>query len=470
MIQWQPCRSHAGRSSVRFVMLLALSTLVLARPAWAAAQAADGATKRAQHAARPATWPHRVLLTNDDGIRSPAIQALARALAKAGIETYVAAPNGNRSGTGSIMTSLQASSFLASPEDLGPGITAWAVNGFPADCVLFALRGPMVNDPPDLVISGPNHGGNVGEAWFISGTVGAARAAAFFGVPAVALSGVDVRDSLSVAATARWFVKFVQSEPVRRLQPSEYLNVNVPIDPRGVRGVTVARRARMLDLLALRDTTFSGEPQQQQWLLAASMNWQRVAPGTDAFAFDHDSISIQPLRVGEQDPAMAAWLRTHLDLVPAWPIADHAATDSATASMPAAAPATTDRGLILARLDRYYTDLSNGDWSAFASHFWPGATLTTVFQPPNENAPRVVTTSVPAFVAQATRRASDRVFHETMLDADVVVTGDIAQVRAHYDARISSPDVRQWQGTDVFTLMKHGSRWRIVSLAYTTSP
>lgn len=451
-------------------MLLALAALGLAQPEWLAAQAADGATKHAQHAAQPTAWPHRVLLTNDDGINSPALRALAHALAEAGIETYVAAPNRNRSGTGSIMTSLQASAFLAEPTKLGPGIKAWAVNGFPADCVLFALRGPMVNDPPDVVVSGPNHGGNVAEAWFISGTIGAARAAAFFGVPAVALSGVDVRDSLSVAATAHWFVQFVRSEPVRRLQPSEYLNVNVPINPRAVRGVTVTRRARMLDLLALRDTAFAAEPRQQQWLLAASMNWDRVAPGTDAFAFDHDSISIQPLRVGEQDPAMAAWLRTHLDLVPAWPVRDtnNVATGSKTASTPASE--ANDREEVLARLDRYYTDLSNRDWSAFASHFWPGATLTTVFQPPDESAPRVVTTSVPAFVAQATQQASKRVFHERMMDADVVVTGDIAQVRAHYDARISSPDARRWQGTDVFTLMKHGGRWRIVSLAYTTSP
>ncbi|HKJ91831.1 MAG TPA: 5'/3'-nucleotidase SurE, partial [Longimicrobiales bacterium] len=161
-----------------------------------------------------------MLLTNDDGIGSRGLRALARAFADAGVQTFVAAPNRNRSGSGNLMTSLQASSLLTEPMNLGHGITAWAVNAFPADCVLFALRGPLRDDPPDLVVSGPNHGGNVGEAWFISGTVGAARTAAFFGVPAVALSGVNMRDSLSIAATAAWFVKFVQSEPVRRLQPS----------------------------------------------------------------------------------------------------------------------------------------------------------------------------------------------------------------------------------------------------------
>jgi 5'-nucleotidase len=465
-------RRPTGRRPVQLMWLLAVPILLLmAQPGGTSAQESAKATPRAGESAQPAKWPRRVLLTNDDGIHSRALHALARALAQAGIETYVAAPSRNRSGTGSLMTSLQASSFLTEPMKLGPGIKAWAVNGFPADCVLFALRGPMVQNPPDLVISGPNHGGNVGEAWFISGTVGAARAAAFFGVPAVALSGVNVRDSLSIAATARWSVEFVQSEIVRRLQPSEYLNVNVPVNPRGVQGVTVTRRARMLDLLALRDTTFAAEPRQQQWLLAASMNWQSVAPGTDAFAFDHDSISIQPLRVGEQDPGMTAWLRTHLDLVPAWPVTDQATREAdQTRSAPTGSSETADRDVILARLDSYYADLSDRNWSAFASHFWPGATLTTVFQPPDEHAPRVVTTSVPAFVAQATQQASQRVFHERMQDAEVVVTGDIAQVRARYEARISAPDARQWTGTDAFTLMKHGGEWRIVSLAYTTRP
>ncbi len=469
MTYWQLRRLDAGRSSTRVLWLLALPAILLAaQPRHASAQNAVAAPTAVPAGA--AKWPRRVLLTNDDGIQSRALRALARAFAQAGIETYVAAPNRNRSGTGSLMTSLQASSFLAEPTHLGKGIKAWAVNGFPADCVLFALRGPLVDRVPDLVVSGPNHGGNVGEAWFISGTVGAARAAAFLGVPAVALSGVNVRDSLSIEATARWFVEFAQSEPVRRLQAPEYLNVNVPIDPRTVRGITVTQRARLLDLLALRDTTFMAEPRQQQWLLAASMNWESVAPGTDAFAFDHDSISIQPLRVGEQDPGMAAWLRTHMDLIPAWPITDRAPHASDHRREPADSPGTADREQILARLDRYYADLSSRNWSAFAVHFWPGATLTTVFQPADEHAPRVVTTSVPAFIAQATQQASQRVFEEQMVDADVVVTGDIAQVRTHYEARISAPDNRHWSGTDAFTLMRHGGEWRIVSLAYTTGP
>jgi len=269
-------------------------------------------------------WPRRVLLTNDDGIDSPALRALARALADAGIRTYVAAPRSDRSGTGSLMSSLQTDAFLVEPKSLGPGIQAWAVSGYPADCVLFALRGPMADAPPDVVVSGPNIGANVGEAWFISGTIGAARAAAFFGVPAVAISGANVRDSLSVHDIASWLVQFVRSEPVRRLRPPEYLNVNVPMNPRGVQGATVTERARVLNLTVRRDTSSSAGGGPQRWRLGGSMGLAAAPPGTDAFAFMHDSISIEPLRVGEQDSVMAEWLAKHLDLVPPWPAADTA--------------------------------------------------------------------------------------------------------------------------------------------------
>jgi len=186
-------RKHAWtpRHLARLTSLLTF--VIAAQMVWPTA----AATQETRASQTRVAWPRRVLLTNDDGIDSPALRALARALADAGIRTYVAAPRSDRSGTGSLMSSLQTDAFLVEPKSLGPGIQAWAVSGYPADCVLFALRGPMADAPPDVVVSGPNIGANVGEAWFISGTIGAARAAAFFGVPAVAISGANVRDSLS---------------------------------------------------------------------------------------------------------------------------------------------------------------------------------------------------------------------------------------------------------------------------------
>ena len=125
-------------------------------------------------------------------------------------------------------------------------------------------------------------------------------------------------------------------------------------------------------------------------------------------------------------------------------------------------------GELRAELERYYADFSARDWDAFADHFWPGATITTRWQPPGEDAPRVVVTTVPDFVAQAPQGPGSKpIFDERMTACETRVTGDLAQVWARYDARFGDPgDVKEWSGIDDFTLMKHEGRWRIVALAF----
>lgn len=124
---------------------------------------------------------------------------------------------------------------------------------------------------------------------------------------------------------------------------------------------------------------------------------------------------------------------------------------------------------IIAELEAYYADLSGRDWNAFATHFWSGATLTTVWQPPDEEAPHVVITSLDEFIEQAPSGPGSReIFEERMLGAEVRVQGDLAHVWARYTARFGDPgDVAEWEGIDAFTLMRHDGRWRIVALAYT---
>jgi hypothetical protein len=123
---------------------------------------------------------------------------------------------------------------------------------------------------------------------------------------------------------------------------------------------------------------------------------------------------------------------------------------------------------VLREVRRYYADFSARDWDAFAAHFWPGATLTTVWQPPDEDSLRVFVTSVPAFVAQAPEGpGSQPVFEERMTDAEVRADAGLAQVWARYEARFGRPDsLATWTGIDAFTLMRHDGRWKIVSLAY----
>ena len=127
---------------------------------------------------------------------------------------------------------------------------------------------------------------------------------------------------------------------------------------------------------------------------------------------------------------------------------------------------------VLAALERLYDDLSARDWDAFAEHFWPGATMTTLWQPPGEEAPRVVVSSVGQFVNQAPAGPGSReIFEERMIDADVRVHGPLAHVWSRFDARFGDPgEVIEWQGIDAFTLFRHQGRWKVVSVSYVADP
>jgi hypothetical protein len=108
-------------------------------------------------------------------------------------------------------------------------------------------------------------------------------------------------------------------------------------------------------------------------------------------------------------------------------------------------------------------------WSRYADHFWPGGTLTTVWQPPGERGPRAVVSTVDEFIRQAPAGPDSKsIFDERMTTVDVKVVNDLAQAWSHYTARFGEPGaVRTWKGVDAFTLMRHGGRWRITSVAYT---
>ncbi len=127
-----------------------------------------------------------------------------------------------------------------------------------------------------------------------------------------------------------------------------------------------------------------------------------------------------------------------------------------------------DTSLVLAELRSYYRDLSARDWTAFRDHFWPGATIATRWQPPGEDSTRVWMTSVPEFVAAAPLGPDSReIFEESMVDARIHMTGDLAQAWVVYRARFGDPGaVAEWEGIDAVSMMRHGGRWRIVSLAF----
>src|SRR2546428_1029175 len=128
----------------------------------------------------------KVLLTNDDGIQAQGLNTLRRALLEApGVELSVIAPDSNRSATARSITTRKP--LWVDEIEFGDGSVGYATDGTPVDCVRFAALG-LVEFEPELIVSGINHGSNLGDDITYSGTVAAAFEGIVLGVPAVAIS------------------------------------------------------------------------------------------------------------------------------------------------------------------------------------------------------------------------------------------------------------------------------------------
>jgi 5'-nucleotidase len=185
----------------------------------------------------PAGMALRILVTNDDGIEAPGILALAEALRPLG-EVTVAAPAANRSGTSHGVTSDRAIAVRGGERR---GQTWYAIEATPATCVRLALE-RLLPARPDLVVSGINAGENLGTVTFYSATVGAAREAAFQGIPAIAvnLAGADRTGYETAASITAAIVRTLGKDGIAT---GTFLNINVPGLPReGLRGVRITRQ------------------------------------------------------------------------------------------------------------------------------------------------------------------------------------------------------------------------------------
>lgn len=290
----------------RFALLSLALALAAATASPVARQAEDG-------------WPRSVLITNDDGIDSEGLLALVRAFAPVAT-TYVVAPLDNRSGSTNYISAIAARSLELEPRDLGDGVTAFAVDGYPADAVALALNG-LLDERPDLVISGINTGPNLAADWNISGTVGAAQIAAFFGVPALAISGFTNGEPETREAAARWVVELAHSPIARRLEPGGYLTISIPRVPvTEIEGVDVVRRGpRPWSLSFERAGAAAGAGGRERWTMRFVP--QRVSPAedTDSRAYSANRIAVVPMRVDEHDYELLRALREPGSPIPGWP-------------------------------------------------------------------------------------------------------------------------------------------------------
>jgi 5'-nucleotidase len=191
----------------------------------------------------------RILLTNDDGIGAPGLRALIDGLTPHADLTVVA-PQSERSATAHAITVFKPC-LLAPQLPPAPGVTAYALDANPADCVKFALSTLLAGDPPALVISGINRGQNTGNNVIYSGTVAAATEAAMYGIPAIAISLAAKRTEEADFSVAAALARRLAPQVIALgLPPGVFLNVNVPNRPRAeIRGIVWTRQghARFTD-------------------------------------------------------------------------------------------------------------------------------------------------------------------------------------------------------------------------------
>ncbi len=164
-----------------------------------------------------------ILVTNDDGVYAPGILALAEALREAG-EVVVAAPDRERSAASHSLTLNQPLRI----QEIEKG--RHAIDGTPTDCVHLAVHVILDGKKPDLLVSGINRGGNLGQDITYSGTVWAALEGNLMGIPSFAVSLADDRYG-DYRPAARFAVKVASWVRQRGLPPDTILNVNVPDDP-----------------------------------------------------------------------------------------------------------------------------------------------------------------------------------------------------------------------------------------------
>ncbi|TCV90377.1 5'/3'-nucleotidase SurE [Sulfurirhabdus autotrophica] len=229
----------------------------------------------------------RILLSNDDGYFAPGLAVLAETLSTFANITVVA-PERDRSGASNSLTLDRPLILRQSHKGF------YYVNGTPTDCVHLAVTG-MLDELPDMVISGINHGANMGDDTIYSGTVAAATEGFLLGIPSIAVSLVSASKGNYLTAAK------VVADLVKRYQKSAFpapilMNVNVPDIPyESIKGIETTRLGKRHRAEAV---VKSENPRGQTvyWIGAAGAA-QDAGEGTDFNAINHDRVSLTPLQM-----------------------------------------------------------------------------------------------------------------------------------------------------------------------------
>jgi 5'-nucleotidase len=250
----------------------------------------------------------KVLLTNDDGIQATGLHAMRRALLEVpGVELAVIAPDSNRSATARSITTRTP--LWVDEFEFGDGTTGYATDGTPVDCVRFAALG-LIEFKPELIVSGINHGSNLGDDITYSGTVAAALEGIVLGVPAIAVSqqadhgAMDFRlgrawEPEDFAAAARFVARIVEELQDVPMPAGTLLNVNCPVGD--VRGACACRLGKRI----YRDTLQLAEEAggRRRYRIYGELPGYHHEEGTDFAAIADGKIAVTPLHFDLTDRA-----------------------------------------------------------------------------------------------------------------------------------------------------------------------
>jgi len=243
----------------------------------------------------------KILVSNDDGYLATGINVLTDALSEIA-DVIVVAPDRNRSAASNSLTLNDPLRVSKVAEN------RYRVNGTPSDCVHLALTG-FLEEEPDLVVSGINHGANLGDDVIYSGTVAAAMEGRFLGLPTIAVSLVGHKHFDTAARVATELVQRLEKDPL----PKEFIfNVNVPDVPyEELAGIRVCRLGfRHKSEPVVKDQDPHGRT--IFWVGPAGDN-QEEGEGTDFHALEQGAASITPLKIDltrhEALPQVEDWLR-----------------------------------------------------------------------------------------------------------------------------------------------------------------
>lgn len=243
----------------------------------------------------------RILCTNDDGYLATGLNVLASAAHRVG-EVSIVAPDREQSATSNSLTLHHPLRARRARDG------AMMVDGTPTDCVILAV-GELLDEKPDLVLSGINHGPNMGEDVLYSGTVAAATEATVLGIPAVAFSYTG-RDSDEIEGWEDVIASFLANlNDLSRFPADTLLSVNLPpIPPTEVKGVRVTSlgRRRYTDSLT-RALDPSGK--EYFWIGGGTTEWTGPA-GSDFRAIADGYISVTPLHLDLTNYGLIEEIRT----------------------------------------------------------------------------------------------------------------------------------------------------------------